>query len=285
MITVLFIVRTPVRAVMNRNGKQGITMNRLTVQIYEIQEPSEAEAMLDLGVHCIGSVLVSGDNWKVPAIREVVSLVKNRGARSSLIPLFSERDLIFKVIDWYGPDVIHMCESLSDVSGISEKAGRLVRLQEEVKAAYPGLKIMRSVPIGETGHADAVPTLEIARMFEPASDLFLTDTLIVHRGGKDEDQPVQGFVGITGQTCDWEMARKLIDQSGIPVILAGGLSPSNVFDAVCATRPAGVDSCTQTNLLDRNGRPIRFRKDLEKVKTFVGEAHRAEAFLLENTHT
>lgn len=256
-------------------------MNRLTVQIYEIQEPGEADSLLDLGVQCIGSVLVSKKDWQIPSIKEVVDCVRRRSARSSLIPLFSERDLIFRVIDWYEPHVIHLCESLSGSKGIFDKVDGLIRLQEDVKENYPGLTIMRSVPIAETGNAAAVPTLEIARLFEPVSDMFLTDTLIIGGGGKDEDQPVQGFVGITGKTCDWAMARKLIDQSHIPVILAGGLSPSNVYDAVVATRPAGVDSCTQTNRLDRNGVPIRFKKDFNKVKTFVEEAKRAEAFLFE----
>lgn len=255
-------------------------MNRLTVQIYEIQEPGEAEALLDLGVQCIGSVLVSGEDWEIPSIKEVVASVRRRGARSSLIPLFSERDLVFRVIDWYEPDVIHMCESLSGPGGLSDKVDDFIRLQQEVKAAYPDIKIMRSVPIAETGNAGAVPTLKIARLFEPVSDLFLTDTLMVGGGGKDEDQPVQGFVGITGKTCDWGMARKLIDQSRIPVILAGGLSPSNVYEAVIATRPAGVDSCTQTNQMDAHGKPIRFKKDLQKVKTFVEEAKRAETDII-----
>lgn len=260
--------------------QKSIAMNDLLIQIYEIQTPEEADALMDLGVHCIGSVLTDKDQWKIPSIRDTVACVKERGARSSLIPLFSDRDLIFRAIDFYDPHVIHLCESLSGPDGMSEHIDTLIRLQEELKSAYPDLAIMRSVPIAETGQAHAVPTLELARLFEPVSDLFLTDTLITDRGGTDEDQPVQGFVGITGVTCDWEMAGKLIDQSGIPVILAGGLSPANVYDAVCATRPAGVDSCTQTNQTDQSGKPIRFRKDLEKVKTFVREAKRAEAVFL-----
>ena len=39
--------------------------------------------------------------------------------------------------------------------------------------------------------------------------------------------------------------------------------------------PAGADSCTLTNSLDREGKPIRFKKDFTKVKGFVREARRA----------
>ncbi|MBU1169878.1 MAG: hypothetical protein KKD44_09990 [Proteobacteria bacterium] len=258
-------------------------MVQLRVQIYEIQEPEEAEALLDLGVHCIGSVLVSAEDWKIPAIRKVIDCVKRRSGQSSLIPLFSEQDQIFRAIDWYQPDVIHLCENLTITQG--DILGDLIRLQEAVKKNYPNLKIMRSIPIGETGKANRVPTLDLARRFEPVSDLFLTDTLIVSQGGTDKEQPVHGFVGITGQTCDWGMARKLVEQSRLPVILAGGLSPGNVFEAAVTTLPAGVDSCTQTNQVDQTGKPIRFKKDLEKVKTFVKEALRAEMTMLKKQDT
>ena len=87
------------------------------------------------------------------------------------------------------------------------------------------------------------------------------------------------FAGITGQTCDWNMARCLVQTSRIPLILAGGLSPDNVAEAISRVEPAGVDSCTLTNARDNLGRPIRFRKDADKVKAFVDEARQAEAAL------
>jgi phosphoribosylanthranilate isomerase len=47
--------------------------------------------------------------------------------------------------------------------------------------------------------------------------------------------------GGSGVTCDWEAARRIIGESSIPVILAGGLSPENLREAIGATAPAGVD--------------------------------------------
>ncbi|GAB6096860.1 phosphoribosylanthranilate isomerase [Desulfatiferula olefinivorans] len=250
-------------------------MPDLEVQIYEIQTPDEADTLIDLGVSRLGSVLVSATDWKVPAIRDTIRLARSRSVESSLIPLFSDADLIARVIDWYEPDIIHLCESLPgppDINGICET---LIDLQRQVKQRFPGVRIMRSIPIAQTGLAHRVPTLELALLFEPVSDLFLTDTLIVTDGGKADEQPVEGFVGITGLTCDWDMARKLVEQSRLPVILAGGLSPDNVFEAAVATRPAGVDSCTRTNAVDPSGKPVRFKKDPDKVRTFVREARRA----------
>jgi phosphoribosylanthranilate isomerase len=255
-------------------------MGRIFVQIYEIQNPAEAEAMVRLGVDRIGSVLVSKDNWKIDGVRDTVRFVRSAGAVSSLIPLFSDADSVFRVLDWYEPDVIHFCESLSDAEGISKICGDLIDLQEQVKQRFPDILIQRSIPIGETGHGHRVPTLELARMFERVSDQFLTDTVIFNKSGDERDQPVGGFVGITGITCDWDVARKLIEQSSLPVILAGGLSPDNVYAAAVQTEPYGVDSCTRTNATDEKGTVIRFKKDMEKVTRFIEETRRAEQSLI-----
>ena len=145
-----------------------------------------------------------------------------------------------------------------------------ILLQQGVRERFPEVEIMRTIPIAPPCLGPHVPTLELGRLFQESSDWFLTDTLLV--GG--EAQPVAGHVGITGKVCDWEVARNLVIQSTIPVILAGGLSPGNVAEGLRFTKPAGADTCTATNLLDGEGNPIRFRKDPEKVRRFV-EACRA----------
>jgi phosphoribosylanthranilate isomerase len=43
--------------------------------------------------------------------------------------------------------------------------------------------------------------------------------------------------------------------------------------------PAGADSCTQTNAKDKNGNPVRFKKDFRKVEAFVNEVRRAEMLI------
>jgi phosphoribosylanthranilate isomerase len=162
-----------------------LSLQRIIVQIYEVQTPVEAEALIELGVDHIGSVVVSEQDWKLPQLKATINSVASTAAKSSLILMNSS-----------GTDVDH--------------------------------------------------------------------------------QPVQGFVGITGEICNWETARKLVETARIPVILAGGISPHNVTDGIRQVRPAGVDSCTRTNELDRSGRPIRFKKDLAKVQMLVERVRAAE---------
>lgn len=241
----------------------------MIVQIYEIQTPEEAEKCIELGVDHIGSVLLGRDQWKQPIIRETINFVKESQAKSSLIPLFQGLDPLFRVLEYYQPDYIHFCEALTSDNGKEVELEPYIRLQQKLKERFPNTKIIRSIPIPLNGIKKDFPTLSIARKLEPVSDVYLTDTWL----GKE---PVEGFIGITGKRCDPKIAKNLVKQSSIPVILAGGLSPGNVYDAVVEIQPAGADSCTLTNETDENGRPLRFRKDYKRVKRFVEEVRKSE---------
>jgi phosphoribosylanthranilate isomerase len=252
----------------------------MIIQIYEIQNPAEAQILTELGVDHIGSVIVSEIEWKIPELKDTLECVRYSAAKSSLIPLFSTADSVFRILEYYRPDIIHFCEALTDQPDPKIYCRKLIALQQEVKVKFPEIKIMRSIPIARAGAAISIPTLEIAEWFEPSSDLFLTDTLLLEQSGANvHNQPVQGFVGLTGQTCNWDIARQLAASSHIPVILAGGISPANVSEGIMQVKPAGVDSCTLTNACDANGLPIRFKKDLHKVRQFVETAREAEKAL------
>jgi phosphoribosylanthranilate isomerase len=258
-------------------------MKRIIVQLYEIQDPREAERLIEMGVDRIGSVILSPEAWKIPAVRDVVRLVRGSGAKSSLIPLLAGEDDILRALDYYQPDFVHFCELIPltprDHGRREALCAELIRIQQRVKKEFPPLGITRSIPIPEPDPADPAPLretiLEIARTFAGTSDFFMTDTL---RGYEKQntDQPVAGYVGITGDVCDWDLAAALVEASRIPVILAGGISPENVFDAIGRVKPAGIDSCTQTNARDHRGRPIRFRKDFDRIRHLLDEVRRAE---------
>ena len=253
-------------------------MQRLIVQIYEVQTPLEAERLIELDVDHVGSVILSEEQWMLPQIKDTIQVIKSTAAKSSLIPLFNKPDSVLNTLEYYQPDIVHFCEVLTEKGGCWDFSDKLIGLQQEVKKNFPQIKIMRSIPIAPSGAVDRIPTLEYARRFEAVSDFFLTDTLMVKTAGFPVgSQPVHGFVGITGKICNWETAAKLVDASGIPVILAGGISPQNVIDGVLQVKPAGIDSCTWTNAQDKAGSPIRFKKDLDKVRQLVERVRQLES--------
>ena len=257
-----------------------MTAEKIIVQIYEIQDPFEAEKLVEIGVDHIGSVIVSETEWQVPGVKDTIRQVRSAAAKCSLIPLFNSLDAVLYTLDYYQPDIVHFCESLVGGNDVWDYCRRLIQLQKEVKERFPQIGIMRSIPITQPGKSKSNFTLELCRWFEPSSDFFLTDTLLANEPGLDDaHQPVPGFVGITGERCDWDIAAEMVAACRIPVILAGGISPDNVAEGIRRVRPAGVDSCTRTNALDEKGVPIRFKKDLQQVKRLVDAVREAEKTL------
>lgn len=51
-------------------------------------------------------------------------------------------------------------------------------------------------------------------------------------------------LGGTGRVHNWEISREIVNQSPIPVFLAGGLNAKNVTEAIDTVQPFGVDVCS-----------------------------------------
>jgi len=81
------------------------------------------------------------------------------------------------------------------------------------------------------------------------------------------DTAVVGQHGGTGKSFDWSLAADLQHSAGavLPMILAGGLRPDNVAEAIRVVRPYAVD--VSSGVEAEPG-----RKDPEKVRRFVAEA-------------
>ena len=51
-------------------------------------------------------------------------------------------------------------------------------------------------------------------------------------------------LGGTGRTHNWSISRKIVEQSPVPVFLAGGLKADNVQRAIQEVQPYGLDLCS-----------------------------------------
>ncbi|NLE87331.1 MAG: phosphoribosylanthranilate isomerase [Myxococcales bacterium] len=80
------------------------------------------------------------------------------------------------------------------------------------------------------------------------------------------DAHVPGLLGGSGQTFDWTLVRELVRERR--VVLAGGLRPDNVADAIRELRPWGVDVASGVELAPG-------RKDPRAVWSFVERARAA----------
>jgi len=127
----------------------------------------------------------------------------------------------------------------------------------KLRDVAPELFLMKSLVVQ---HANAESLFRAVDLLAPHVDAFITDTF----------DPRTGASGATGKVHDWRVSRLIVNQSPRPVMLAGGLTPSNVARAIEHVRPAAVDA--HTGLEDSTG-----CKSPALVREFVAEARRAFA--------
>ena len=89
----------------------------------------------------------------------------------------------------------------------------------------PCAKLVRAV------HPEPQDTFFEHADYAPFIDAYLIDTL----------NAKTGQVGGTGLTGNWIRAARFVQESPVPVILAGGLTPANVARAIERVRPYAVD--------------------------------------------
>lgn len=96
---------------------------------------------------------------------------------------------------------------------------------------------------------------------------------VAKAGGVDAillDARTETATGGTGQSFDWKRARAVLDAhaGGLKIIVAGGLTPENVREAIAALNPWGVDVASGTEFMPG-------MKDAAKIKAFVQAARGA----------
>ncbi|MCL7412547.1 MAG: phosphoribosylanthranilate isomerase [ANME-2 cluster archaeon] len=109
------------------------------------------------------------------------------------------------------------------------------------------VKLIKTVPVDPD--TDIGNTIAYISRLQHTVDAILLDTNI---GGR---------TGGTGAVHDWTISQAITASSPLPVILAGGLKPENVAEAVRTVRPYAVDTAS--------GVETGGSKDENKVKTFI----------------
>lgn len=143
-------------------------------------------------------------------------------------------------------------ESLEKIVEIAELA-KLDALQlhgEETPEFAKVLKLKTNLEI--------IKAFRVSKVFTPEDVLkFEVDAILLDAYNPKEH-------GGTGETFDWEIAKKV--QEIFPkMYLAGGLAPENIADAILQVKPFAVDACSCLEL-------TKGRKDITKLAVFVANA-------------
>lgn len=107
----------------------------------------------------------------------------------------------------------------------------------DLRRALPGIRIVQVIHVlGEPSVAEAVSVA-------PHVDALLLDSGNPSLAVKE--------LGGTGRKHNWLLSRRIVEECGRPVFLAGGLHSGNLAAAWAAVRPWGFDPCSGVRTDDR----------------------------------
>ena len=216
----------------------------MLIQIAGVHDLDEAELIIAAGATHIGLPLRLPDGREDLSEVDARALVRAVAGRieTVLITYQTDADEILKFAAWLGVTGIQLH------GAVSESTVAQLRVLESRVFVLQSLVVQ-----GDNLRA----LLQTAARCAPYVDAFITDTF----------DPLTGRRGATGLTHDWSVSATLVQLIDSPIILAGGISPANVADAVRTVRPAGVDA--HTGVED----PATGRKCAARLRAFVEGAN------------
>ncbi|MCK1818523.1 phosphoribosylanthranilate isomerase [Streptomyces sp. XM83C] len=215
------------------------------IQVAGIIDQAEADMIVEEGADWLGFALrlpAKNEDLSEAAAAAIIKAVQPRN-KGVIITYLTDADEIKSFCAEMGVDAIQLHGDITPAE--------LRRL----RSIAPELFLLKSLVV----KADNID--ELKRTVDGAAehvDMFITDTF----------NPATGAKGATGLVHDWDISAELVRISPRPLMLAGGLNPQNVAEAIEKVRPAAVDA--HTGLEGPSG-----RKDRLKVRTFVAEARKA----------
>lgn len=214
------------------------------IQVAGVIDAEEARLLIDCGVTHLGFPLrldLHAEDLSDAAAAAIIrSLPPHR--HGVLITYLTEAGAILRLAAELGVRIVQLHGPITP------------QQVEALRRRDPDLTILRSLVVGRPGEREQELLQTLERCI-PWVDGFLTDS----------HDPLTGASGATGRIHDWKLSRSLVERSSRPLILAGGLRPDNVREAILTVRPAGVD--VHTGVEGADG-----RKDRHLAEAFVREA-------------
>ncbi|MFN2623996.1 MAG: N-(5'-phosphoribosyl)anthranilate isomerase [Chthoniobacterales bacterium] len=204
------------------------------MKICGLTTPQDAAAAIDFGADALGFNFFPGSKRYVG---KSVDWIRD-------LPRTAENIAILVDPSW------HEAKRVAAIPGISrlqlhgdEKPEFCERLKDE------GIRFEKALPVTGPNSLIDVP------------DFFTSRVLLDSSGA--------GEFGGSGRTFPWELARRFIEANPeLQVILAGGLTPENIAEAVKIVRPFGVDVTTGVEA-------SAGRKDHHLIRAFITAARAA----------
>ncbi len=210
------------------------------VKVCGLTNYEDALAAKNLGADFLGFVIgvpnaMRSLDWK--EAQELFEDLKGSTPLVALTPLVDAKE-IKNLCEFLKADAVQLLKPVQ----IKE----IVKLHRQM----PDVKIFSSIQV------KGQESLERAKLLQRFADFIVLDS------------SNKKALGGTGKKADWKMSKEIVEETRLPVFLAGGLNPGNVSDAVKKVRPFGVDVSSGVKM-ESNKRKIDFdklRKFLENAK-------------------
>ena len=215
----------------------------MKIKICGIKTEYDLAAAINSGADAVGFITdVPVDSPRKITLAEASRLI-------SKVPLFVTTVLVIM------PENAHQAVRMIQAARpVAVQIHNALPLSELVKIKETGVKLIKTIQVCRDSRADML--IKQIKQFSGVADAILLDTAL------------DGKTGGTGVPHNWEVSSKVVLNAGIPVILAGGLKPENVGDAVKCVRPYAVDTASG---VETDG-----KKDQKKVMDFINNVRMHE---------
>lgn len=182
----------------------------MRIKICGITKPQQGKAIAHLGATALGFICV-------PASPRYVTPEKIRAVVEQL-PESVDRIGVFVNSSW---EEICQTVAAAGLTGVQLHGNESPEVCHQLRQLLPNVEIIKALRVASS------QTLDLADVYTSWVDTLLLDAY----------HPQQ--LGGTGKTLDWTNLRQF--SPSCPWLLAGGLTPDNVLDALSQVSPSGID--------------------------------------------
>lgn len=205
----------------------------MRVKICGITKPDQGRSIAQLGATSLGFMCVHQSPRYVPPqeIRAIVAALPgdNAGQRVDRVGVFANATL----------DEICQVVSLGDLNAVQLHGQESPQFCQQLRSVLPAVEIIKALRVRQT------ETLAQASLYQETVDTLLLDAYDPN------------LLGGTGRTLDWSSLQTF--RPSCAWLLAGGITPDNVQDALRLVCPDGIDLSSGVEQAPGD-------KDLQKVK-------------------
>jgi phosphoribosylanthranilate isomerase len=203
----------------------------MRVKICGITHAEQGRSIAQMGATALGFICVErSPRYVLPEQIQVISTeLLELGIRCDRVGVFADAEIA---------DICRVVE-IGKLNAVQLHGAESPLFCQQLRSALPAVEIIKAFRVR------SAETLESVRQYEEVVNALLLDAYDPN------------LLGGTGHTIDWALLQAF--RSGCPWLLAGGLTPENISDALERLIPNGIDLSSGVEISPGN-------KDLQKVE-------------------